>query len=166
MESKPKKQRTLAYFFKPKDGTESKLSKVVDESQSTQKTQAETQERLKEEIKQVLDTEGFDYEELKKNYKDGRRIFNNRLIYYKTYRPDMITFPDLFKADIGLNSEEQKSENIPETAVIASFLVEDKFLGKHVISKGIECTIFKHGYMDTQNAKGKSVLDYPGVKMR
>ena len=79
----------------------------------------------------------------------------------------MISFQDLFLENAGIQ-ENKENEPItkPENVIFASFVVEDTFLAKHMVSKDIEFTVFKHGYLVYPWSSGKNVVDYPDIKMR
>ena len=139
-----------------------------------------SKEEQKVEIKPYVDP-SFDAEEFLANFNDGRRIYHNRLKFYQDQNKNedgepalptnhfcMLSFRDLFEEGLGLKETKENSTNsVPENVIVNSFIVEDSFIGKNIIGKGIECTMFKHGYsVITPGDIGKSVLDYPQINLR
>ncbi|CAI2364804.1 unnamed protein product [Moneuplotes crassus] len=162
-----KKQNLITKFFKMKSTPKKEESST--QASSTQKSKAE--EEKEEFPEQKLDEEyKFDLDELKENFRDGRRIFHNRLKFYTIYRPDMIKFVDLLDEYLNnpdLIKEEEKTTQA-ENVVFTTFVSEDSFIAKTLIKKKIECTMFKHGYQTATVPvePGKSVLDFPEINMR
>lgn len=127
----------ITSFFKPKEGS------VVNKPKPEPSTQASSQinkTQIEEENKQVLDTDyEFDKEEFMKNYSDGKRIFQNRLRFYESYRMDMIKFTDLLSENLNLEElKENESGKKPQNIVMTTFVAEDSFIAKTITKMGIE----------------------------
>ena len=164
-----KDQKLITRFFNLKEGEQKKL--VEGSTQASIQNNTQTEE---EKSKQKPDTEyKFDRKEFFENFRDGRRIYHNRLKFYEEYRPDMIRFIDLLDEylnipDIKETKIEELKGNTPENIIFTTFVSEDSYIAKTIIAHKIECTMFKHGYKTATVPveAGKSVLDFPEIKMR
>lgn len=131
-----KKQNLITRFFKMKESPKA-------QAQSTQDTMKEMSKNEEEEKfpDQKLDTDhGIDLKDLQENFRDGRRIFQNRLKCYPKYRPDMLKFTDLldeYLSNPDFNPDEKESAT-PENIVFTTFVSEDSYLAKTIVNRKIE----------------------------